>query len=170
MIYYKVITITMPKVSCMNALCSVRRYRRNGLLMVLTAIRLCTDCAVKVWGFVCLCACSWIKYIILKKRGGGETDTKATRFQNKTKTVTNKRNGFYFNENVAISQHASTYSMARTKNTCLNCWWSTPLLDSFVLLQIQDYLEFLHSKQRQMDKDIFFISSRYSLEQSPSNC
>ena len=46
--------------------------------------------------------------------------------------------------------------MAQTQNTCLNCWPATPLLDSFVLLLILDYLEFLHSKQRQTEKDFFF--------------
>ena len=45
--------------------------------------------------------------------------------------------------------------MAQAQCTCLNCWPSTPLLDSFVLLQILDYIEFLPSKQRQTNKDLF---------------
>ena len=45
--------------------------------------------------------------------------------------------------------------MEQVQNTRLNCLPSTPFLNSFVLLLIQDYLEFFPSKQRQTDKDLF---------------
>ena len=45
--------------------------------------------------------------------------------------------------------------MAQAQRTCLNCWPSTSLIDSFVLHQILDHLEFLPSKQRHTDKDLF---------------
>ena len=53
--------------------------------------------------------------------------------------------------------------MAQAQNTCQNCWPSTPLLDSFVLLQILDYIEFLPSKQRQTNKDLFHFKLFYCL-------
>ena len=55
------------------------------------------------------------------------------------------------------SRPRPTISLAQAQNTCLNCWPSTPLLHSFVLLQIRDYWEFLHSKQRQTDKNVFLF-------------
>ena len=44
----------------------------------------------------------------------------------------------------------------QAQNTCLNCWPST-LLDSFILLKILDYIEFIHSFKtpRQTNKELF---------------
>ena len=52
--------------------------------------------------------------------------------------------------------------MTQAQNICLSCWPSTSLLISFILLLTPDYSESLHSKQRQMDKDLFHTKPQLS--------